>query len=385
VVVCVIKTDPNFSCTPAGSATSNEVIMDVDVINKALPSVTVSTASDTVCIGVPVVFTANTSNAGTNPAYQWKINGVFAGTNSKNFITSSLFNNDVVTCTITVDPSFTCSLNDSAMSANKIMTVKNSLSPTVSVSASANEICIGDTATFNATAQNAGANPLYNWILNNTMLDDHSNILSISTLANSDQLYCQVVPGATACSSSSVSSNIIIAIVNPVPVVNISPSDTIINYGNAVPLRATTSADIISFQWSPEDRLTNSQSLSTSTLPLTDNTIFYFTAHTDKGCKATATSVIKIFKALEMPNAFTPNGDGVNDLFRIPPNVPLTLKEFSIYNQWGQLLFTTGNASKGWDGAFNGVKQNVGVYVYYIKGSNSKGNVFVKGSFVLIR
>jgi gliding motility-associated-like protein len=86
-----------------------------------------------------------------------------------------------------------------------------------------------------------------------------------------------------------------------------------------------------------------------------------------------------------MPNAFTPNGDALNDIFRIPPGITLTLNEFSIYNQWGQLLFTTDNVSAGWDGTFKGVKQNAGVYVYYIKGSNSKGNIFFKGDFLLIR
>jgi hypothetical protein len=49
------------------------------------------------------------------------------------------------------------------------------------------------------------------------------------------------------------------------------------------------------------------------------------------------------------------------------------------------LLFTTDNASAGWDGTFKGVKQNAGVYVYYIKGLNSKGNIFFKGDFLLIR
>lgn len=383
VVVCVIKTDPEFSCAPAGSAASNELV--TDVINNALPSVTVTTGSDTVCNGVPVIFTATTSNAGTNPNYHWKINGGYVGTNSKNFITSSLSDKDVVTCTITVDPSFACSLNDSAISANKTMTVKNGPAPTVNVSASANEICKGDTVTFKVTVENIGVSPIYNWILNNKMIDAHSNILSMSTLSNSDQLYCEVVPGATACSSSAVSSNTIIAIVNPLPIVNISPSDTTINYGNAAMLQAITSADIISFQWSPENRLTNSQSLSTSTVPLTENTIFYFMAQNDKGCKTSATSVVKIFNELVMPNAFTPNGDALNDVFRIPQNITLKLKQFSIYNQWGQLLFTTDKPSRGWDGTFKGVRQNAGVYVYYIKGSNSKGNIFFKGSFVLIR
>lgn len=85
-----------------------------------------------------------------------------------------------------------------------------------------------------------------------------------------------------------------------------------------------------------------------------------------------------------MPNAFTPNSDGVNDLFRIPPNVLLDLKEFFIYDRWGKLVFTTTNRKIGWDGTVNGKKQNTSSYVYYIKCIIDNKETFLKGHFTLI-
>ena len=86
-----------------------------------------------------------------------------------------------------------------------------------------------------------------------------------------------------------------------------------------------------------------------------------------------------------MPNAFTPNGDGFNDIFRIPPKVFLHLEEFSIFDRWGNKVFSTRNINEGWDGRFKGHLLDAGSYVYFISGTNEKGDVRAKGTVVLIR
>ncbi len=68
-----------------------------------------------------------------------------------------------------------------------------------------------------------------------------------------------------------------------------------------------------------------------------------------------------------VPNAFSPNGDGVNDLFHvlgIRENV--IFKDLRIYNRWGQLVFQTDNINTGWDGTFQNTPQEIGVYVYVL-------------------
>ena len=88
---------------------------------------------------------------------------------------------------------------------------------------------------------------------------------------------------------------------------------------------------------------------------------------------------------LYIPSAFTPNNDGRNDIFRIPPELGMTLKEMSIYNRWGQKVFTTTDITKGWDGKIKGSLVPAGVYVYLIKGAFGNEDIVTSGTITLIR
>ena len=66
-----------------------------------------------------------------------------------------------------------------------------------------------------------------------------------------------------------------------------------------------------------------------------------------------------------MPDAFSPNGDGKNDFFGPVSHTYVVVKEFHIYNRWGQLVH---NSTEPWDGKFNGKEQPSGTYMYYIEG-----------------
>jgi gliding motility-associated-like protein len=87
-----------------------------------------------------------------------------------------------------------------------------------------------------------------------------------------------------------------------------------------------------------------------------------------------------------VPNAFTPDGDGINDVFR-PILIGMRfLKYFRIYNRVGQLLFSSNVQNKGWDGNYQGAPQDPAVYVWILEGTDYLGNtVFEKGSVTLIR
>jgi gliding motility-associated-like protein len=77
------------------------------------------------------------------------------------------------------------------------------------------------------------------------------------------------------------------------------------------------------------------------------------------------------------PNAFTPNGDGRNDIWNVEGENISSLK-FSIYDQWGELLFTSTSLQNGWDGTYKGTKEPVGVYVYYVEAVMNDGHDFKK-------
>jgi gliding motility-associated-like protein len=86
-----------------------------------------------------------------------------------------------------------------------------------------------------------------------------------------------------------------------------------------------------------------------------------------------------------VPNAFTPNGDGRNDIVYVHSTNIRSLK-FFIYDQWGELLYTSLNQANGWDGTYKGTKEPVGVYVYYLEATMNDGLlVNKKGTITLLR
>lgn len=107
---------------------------------------------------------------------------------------------------------------------------------------------------------------------------------------------------------------------------------------------------------------------------------------TGNGCTATGKVTVITGRPLDIPNAFTPNGDGHNDIFRIPPGVQFTLQELNIFDRWGKRVFTTGDVTKGWDGTYQGSPTDTGMYVYLITGKTPVGKlVFLKGTVLMIR
>ncbi|MEK7227021.1 MAG: gliding motility-associated C-terminal domain-containing protein, partial [Bacteroidota bacterium] len=112
-------------------------------------------------------------------------------------------------------------------------------------------------------------------------------------------------------------------------------------------------------------------------------------AFNDAGC--TDTALQKIFIApdvfINLPDAFTPNGDGNNDAMNIFHAGIAKLIDFRIYNRWGELVFQTTNINAGWDGTFRGKLQDTGTFVYYITAESAENNLRFsrKGTFTLIR
>ncbi|WP_124635736.1 gliding motility-associated C-terminal domain-containing protein [Taibaiella sp. KBW10] len=142
--------------------------------------------------------------------------------------------------------------------------------------------------------------------------------------------------------------------------------------------------------WTPVNLFTD-QTLAAQQLSLNQPANVVITAKSARGCLDTAkvNIVLRSYKKdVFMPNAFSPNGDGRNDVFY--PNLAIdrayNLIDFKIFNKWGQVLFATDNAQKGWDGTFKGQVQGQGVYFYtlaivFMDGSRKE----FKGDITLLR
>ena len=266
------------------------------------------------------------------------------------------------------------------------MNVKNGNPPSITINSSANNICAGTGVQFYAIVTNAGSSPTFQWKVNGTNVGTNNTSYADSKLRNGDIIQCIIKPGPDACAVSEILSVPLTMIIYDTPVIRISPSGITINYMESIGLSASVTGNIRSYQWTPANQLQNAQTLNPVTIPLTATTTFSLTVISSDGCSSKSNAVIKVLKQLDlMPNAFTPNGDGKNDVFRIPPGYSIELDDFSVFDRWGNLVFTTKDISKGWDGTVNGKKSPSGAYSYYIKGTYEGKPVNIKSNIVLIR
>ena len=88
-----------------------------------------------------------------------------------------------------------------------------------------------------------------------------------------------------------------------------------------------------------------------------------------------------------MPNAFTPNGDGLNDILYVRGSGLIDIITFKVFSRSGEMVFSSGDKTAGWDGTFNGRELNTRVFVYYVEATCPvTGNVTRKqGNVMLIK
>ena len=168
-------------------------------------------------------------------------------------------------------------------------------------------------------------------------------------------------------------------------VADAGPRDTTVVVNQ--PLRLTgTGAEI--FLWTPATGLSD-PNIANPVAKLSESQEYILKVRSAAGCSAKDTIDVTVYKVnpgLYVPNAFTPNGDGINDIFRPIPIGMKAIKYFKIYNRRGQLIFTTNQQNLGWDGRFKGAPQDADVYVWIVEGIDYQDqDIFQKGSVTLVR
>lgn len=178
---------------------------------------------------------------------------------------------------------------------------------------------------------------------------------------------------------------------DPVIVTIWSEHDTIPFYGASTQLISSYSANgnsIRSFRWEPTTTLSNPYSQNTQARPI-QTTNYTLTVTDEDRCVGTAHITIHVSpdKALYIPNAFSPNGDGINDVFQIYTHAD-GIRQFTlrIFDRWGRLVFESFDLAATWNGNFNGRELNPGNYVYTLHIIYTDGDSFKKqGTITLLR
>ncbi len=191
--------------------------------------------------------------------------------------------------------------------------------------------------------------------------------------------YTVVVGDVNGC----LDTNTVFINVYPEPYIQTSSTQEIY-LGESISLFASGGA---SYSWVPDSTLAFSNTSSPVSTP-SQTTTYTVTVTTDEGCQFTRAVVVVVKNEtfILIPNAFSPNGDGFNDRFNFIVRGIFNLKNFQIFDRWGNTVFQTNVADQGWDGTYKGTPGDLGVYVYLIEGIDVNGKSFVKyGNVSLLR
>jgi gliding motility-associated-like protein len=341
-----------FSPTAGLCSGRDTVIVTVN----PLPVVTVSPADTTLCLGktMPLAATGGTQ-------YQWSPATGLDNPASANPIAS---------------PAVTTVYSVLVTDANGCSDTRQSQ---VVVGTTVNLTAAGDAPTCagNPVAISASGATDYKWFPATGLSAD--NIPNPVATPAQTTTYYVLSPSAGLCSN--VDS--VTITVSPLPVVSITPPESLICNGGQVQLNASGGSI---YSWSPSTGLSNPASASPTANP-TVTTTYSVTVKDASGCESVGQAKIivapggKIF----VPNAFTPNGDGLNDCIGIKGALGATTFEFAIYNRWGERVFYATDPTLCWDGVYKGIVQPNGNFAYYLKVSSDCGTVNEKGLITLIK
>ena len=169
------------------------------------------------------------------------------------------------------------------------------------------------------------------------------------------------------------------------PMVDAGPGKTIV-LGDTVLLKASLSGTATNYFWTPTAFMDNPNLVAPQVFPQ-ESTEYTLTVSSAVGCGTVVSkALIKVYNDIYIPNSFTPNGDGINDEFKIFAADGYSFHKFVIYNRWGTLVFSAKDVNDSWKGLWNGEPQPPGAYVYYLEIKKSNGKKLVKkGTITLLR
>jgi gliding motility-associated-like protein len=351
----------------------------------APPSIQITASATATPVCTPIDFKAAPSYPGSNPAYQWQVTGIDVGSNSLTYSNNLFADSDQVVCIMTSTNVCTDSIIQDTSN-----TVMLSIDPqgNASIRISADSvICNGGPAVFSSVVTNGAANPVYEWYLNGVATGDvTANYTDISP-ADGQIVYCLITSDA---SCGLAKSNSIPITVYSRP--SVSAGQTLqISRGQSIQLDPSATGDIVSYNWTPPTGLSDSTIADPVAAPA-ETTVYTLTVTSVGGCKASGEIRVDVYTPLTVPNAFTPNGDGHNDVFYVLAGPEgIRISELNVYDRWGLCVFQNkggapGDPHDGWDGTYKGKPAPAGTYVYIavIPGLNGQQQVY-KGTVMLIR
>jgi len=242
-------------------------------------------------------------------------------------------------------------------------------------------ICVDEVASFSATTNNPTAS--INWTSSGGGTFDIDTGLNVTyTPSLIDEGDIEIVAElSTNCET--ISETVVLTVLQP-SVIEAVAEPPSIPIGGTTTLIASNGFG--TYTWSPVGTLSSETGEMVMANP--EVTMTYM-VDDESGCTEAGSVTVEVLELANLvaPTAFSPNGDGFNDEFRITGFL-IDKFNFQVYDRWGMKLFETSNISEGWDGTFKGEPQELGVYLYVVNYNyieDDRENRVMKGNFTLLR
>ncbi len=349
-----------ITTTPQGCSDTSMVYVIIDA-GLAAPTTQSSTGAFSFCEGDSITLSVNNNYSN----YQWM------------HYADSLFGENTSSITVTQGGAFSVSLsvNGCIVASTPVMITVNPL-PEAHINSSTMIFCEGNTVLL----QSINSNFFYQWFLNGNALPDTQAQISAG-LAGSYQL---LVTSAEGCTALSQAVNLMKSVIVNVQI--LYDTTAVFCVGNEITL-SSSPVSYSTYQWLANN--TSSSDLPTYQINSSGNYSLIVT--NSDGCSTSSSVELQFHDcgSIYIPNAFSPNGDGINDVFRAL-GTDIGLFEMWIYNRYGELVFYSNDPRIGWNGTYHLTNAPIGVYVYYFKAKDLSGkeifyNGSNKGNVILLR
>jgi hypothetical protein len=286
--ISVVMTSNATPCLASPVVSSNVINMQIITSVKASVVITSSDADNIFCAGSNITFTANSTNGGTAPIYQWRKNGInLTGATGSTLTMNNLQNGDVIDVVMISNFSpANCLIGSPAFSNTITNTVNANLTPLVTISSNDidNIICTGTSISFTANPTNGGSVPSYQWKLNGNNIGLNAPTLTLNTIIDGDVISLMMTSNASPCLSSTIAISNLIPIKVLTSNITASANKTNICYGDTVILKGSGA---VNYVW--DNNVTDSKPFAP-----TITTTYNILGTDSNGCKNTVSVTIKV-------------------------------------------------------------------------------------------
>lgn len=251
--------------------------------------------------------------------------------------------------------------------------------PRAAFSANPTEVCQGDPIQFTDLGNGIKSAPVrWEWNLgggNTSTLQNPSKVFTDSGSYTISYYFYN----SQGCVSDTVSQTVV---VHPYPVLELGPNIVVLEGGTKALKPQFVYGTNLNYQWTPPLYLNSDIDSIPRTTPLGDIT-YRLNLTGIGGCMVTDTIFVKLLLAPIIPNAFSPNGDGINDRWRIQYLESYPGATVDVYDRYGMLVFSSIEYAVDWDGTRNGKDLPIGTYYYIVNPKN--GRKIITGSVTIIK